>query len=125
MLESLHQHVTFYYYPNGGLFLIRYDYDKLPIEGVPVSGFAIYPFDFIANPDTASLFDCEAMAESIAQYTAPTQPDNPQPDNPQPDNPQPDQPQQEESSPRLIDRLLAPFKAFVSMVLSFFRKMFR
>ena len=120
VLESLHQHVTFYYYPNGGLFLIRYDYDKLPIEGVPVSGSAIYPFDFIVKPDAASVFDCEAMAESIAQYTAPTQPDNPQPDNPQPD-----QPQQEESSPRLIDRLLAPFKAFVSMVLSFFRKMFR
>ena len=112
-LESLHRHVKFFYNPDDNLFRIRYDYNKLPIDGEPASGTAVYPFVFLSDPEAASLFDYEALQECIVTYKAPTQPDEPT---------QPDQPEKKET---WLDHLLAPLKSAVSTILSFFRKLFK
>ena len=115
VLNNLLAHAAFYYYPDGELFLLRYDYNELPIDSVPATGSTMYPYEFIVNPQTASTTDYNAMLSSIFQYKKPADPENPTEPEEKP----------EEKGNWFQEHIIGPLRAAVSTILSFFRRMFK
>ena len=113
-LETMRDHITFYYNPGGVRFVFRYDYTDLPTEG---SGSTVLPLDLKLHPEQAFLYDYNALTLSVKQYTPPTQPDEPDtPDTPDtPENP---------SSGSSLQRIVTLMRSVISTLLSFFRRLF-
>ena len=108
VLEQIRQHVVFYYNPDGVNCVFKYEYTELPVENSdPISGTVILPLDLEENESGATLFDYNALRNSVRQYSA-VQPD------------EPETPSGNNNGTDIIGR----FKAMIAAILSFFRKLF-
>ena len=113
VLETIKQHVTFFYNPDGIQLVYKYIYTDLPDEnGNNSSDTVILPYDLTTGSADAFPFDYSALQQSVKQYTAPTTPDDP-------GNNTPDEPQSG------LQRFVAQLRSFIQSILSFFRRLFK